>query len=139
MIIYVVFVCEEILTVHLILTFFHYVYSTVLMLISTAILKIRVKSLYDFRSLYHLFQQPRISSRATQQHATGCMRPGVAPACFRVTLAFVEFLRSRRLDSGGFFILDTVSPSATSHLCCGNLSSSLPLPQGLPELVHGVK
>ena len=34
--------------------FFH-IYA-VLMLISTAILKIRVKSLYDFRNLDHLFQ-----------------------------------------------------------------------------------
>ena len=54
MIIYVVFVCEEILTVHFILTFFH-IYA-VLMLISTAILKIRVKSLYEFKNLDHLFQ-----------------------------------------------------------------------------------
>ena len=54
MITYVVFVCEEILTVHFIQTFFH-VY-VVLMLISKAILKIRVKSLYDFRNLDLLFQ-----------------------------------------------------------------------------------
>ena len=45
------------------------------MLISTAILKIRVKSLYDFRNLDHLFQQPRISSRATQQHVAGRRLP----------------------------------------------------------------
>ena len=54
MIIYVVFVSEEILTVHFILTFFH-IYA-VFMLISTAILKVRVKSPYDFRDLDHLFQ-----------------------------------------------------------------------------------
>ena len=95
MIIYVVFVCEEILTVHFILTFFTFhffislrnesLYCTFisslfhndnlpfhksrlslqflpgssrddLLLISTAILKIRVKSFYDFWNLNHLFQ-----------------------------------------------------------------------------------
>ena len=72
MIIYVVFLYEEILTA-LYTDFFH-IYA-VLMVISTAILKIRVKSLYDFRNLDHLFQQHRISSRATQQHVMGRRLP----------------------------------------------------------------
>ena len=50
MIIYVVFVYEEILTAFY--ADFFQIYP-VLMLISTAILKIMVKSLYDFRNLDH--------------------------------------------------------------------------------------
>ena len=54
MVLYVGFVYEGILTVHFILTFFN-IYA-VLMLISTAILKTRVRFLYDFMNLDHLFQ-----------------------------------------------------------------------------------
>ena len=35
-----------------------------------------------------------------------------------------------------FFILGILSPSTISHLCCGNLSSSLPTTRGLPRLRH---
>ena len=51
---HVVFGCEESTNCALYTDFFH-IYA-VLMLISTAILKIMVKSLYDFRNLDHLFQ-----------------------------------------------------------------------------------
>ena len=62
-----------------------------LLLISTAVLKIRVKSFFEFRNLNHWFQKPRISSRATQQHVAGC----------RLTMPGLEFAFKTILDGSG--------------------------------------